>query len=204
MQTQWNAPFQGEALPYGQEPNAFIKEHVELLLPLESVMCLGEGEGRNAIFLADKGLCVEALDASDIALMTLRKRSREHYVHIKVRHTLLGHWEPDTHYGAVVCTYLHLPKSEQKMLFTKSMDALREGGIFIAELFSESQITFHSGGPRNVGLLYDLNDISDTLKSLPCHVLKLSQEVIVLNEGEKHAGRASVIRLIARKVTSTH
>jgi len=90
------------------------------------------------------------------------------------------------------------------MLFAKSIEALKEGGIFIAELFSESQITFHSGGPRNVGLLYDINDISDVLKFLPCHILKLSQEVIVLHEGEKHIGRASVIRLIARKVTSRH
>ena len=201
MQALWNAKFRGEELLYGEAPNQFIKEHLELLLPLQTVLCLGEGEGRNAIFLADKGLEVEALDVSDVGLFKLRSRAKAHYLEIKIRHTLLENWNPYALYGAVVCTYMQLPKEKQKMLFEKAVDALQGGGIFIAELFSESQVNFHSGGPKNIGLLYDLNDISDTLKSLPCRVLKLAQEIVILNEGRNHVGRASVIRLIVQKVT---
>ena len=203
MQALWNAKFGGEALLYGEEPNHFIKEHLELLLPCERIICLGEGEGRNAICLADKGLEVEALDASDVALFKLRKRAKAHYVQIKVRHTLLEHWNPVPSYGAVVCTYLHLPKKEQPLLFIKALEALKEGGFFIAELFSESQKSFHSGGPKELDLLYSLNDISDTLKFLPCTILKLAQEIVILHEGEKHVGRASVIRIICRKRATT-
>ena len=201
---EWNATFQDDALVYGKAPNPFIKEHFELLSPLESVLCIGVKESESAIFLADKGLRVDALDSSDIALLKLRKRACENYVAINVRHTLLGYWSPSTLYGAVICSYVHLPKKQQKMLFEKSFDALRNEGIFIAEFFSESQVTFHNGGPHNIALLYDFNDISAILKSLPCHLLKLSQEVILLNEGEKHAIRTSVIRVIARKVTLAH
>lgn len=199
MQDFWNEKFQCDGLLYGEAPNNFIKENIELLLNAKQVMCLGEGEGRNAIFLADKGLEVEALDASDVALFKLRKRARENYLFIKIRHTLLEYWEPTPLYGAVVCTYLHLPKQNQKELFEKSLQALKLGGIFIAELFSESQINFTSGGPKNIALLYDFNDILDIVKFLPCEVVKLSQEVVILNEGEKHAGRASVIRIILKK-----
>lgn len=200
MQDLWNAKFQGEALLYGEEANNFIKENIELLIHAKKVMCLGEGEGRNAIFLADKGLDVEALDASDVALFKLRQRAKENYLAIKVRHTLLEYWEPEYLYGAIVCTYLHLPKQQQKALFEKSLKALHVGGYFIAELFSESQINFHSGGPKNIGLLYDFNDVLDILKLLSCEVIKLSQEVVILNEGEKHVGRASVIRIILKKL----
>lgn len=199
MQDFWNEKFQGDGLLYGEAPNNFIKENIELLLNAKQVMCLGEGEGRNAIFLADKGLEVEALDASDVALFKLRKRAHENYLFIKIRHTLLEYWEPTPLYGAVVCSYLHLPKQNQKELFEKSLQALKLGGIFIAELFSESQINFTSGGPKNIALLYDFNDILDIVKFLPCEVVKLSQEVVILNEGEKHAGRASVIRIILKK-----
>lgn len=199
MQAFWNTRFQAEELLYGEEPNNFVKENVELLAKAKKVMCLGEGEGRNAIYLADKGLEVEALDASDIALFKLRKRARENYLFIKVRHTLLAYWEPVPTYDALICTYLHVPKENQKMLFEKSLQALKVGGIFIAELFSESQINFSSGGPKDIALLYDFNDVLDTLKFLPCAVIKLSQEVIMLNEGEKHKGRASVIRIILQK-----
>lgn len=199
MQEFWNAKFQGERLLYGEKPNDFVVQNFELLSNAKTVMCLGEGEGRNAIFLADKGLEVEALDASDVALFKLRKRAKENYLFIKIRHTLLDYWEPEPLYDAVVCTYLHLPKQHQKMLFEKAVMALRDEGIFIAELFSESQINFHSGGPKNIALLYDFNDVLDILKTLPCTTLKLSQEVILLNEGENHQGRGSVIRIILKK-----
>jgi len=199
IQDFWNAKFQGDELLYGKAPNNFIKENIELLSNAKKVICIGEGEGRNAIFLADKGFEVEALDASDVALLKLRKRAHENYLSIKVRHTLLAYWQPEPLYDAAICTYLHLPKQNQKELFEKSLQALNLGGIFIAELFSESQLNFTSGGPKNIALLYDFNDILDIIKVLPCIVVKLSQEVIVLNEGDKHAGRASVIRVILKK-----
>lgn len=199
MQAFWNAKFQTKELAYGEAPNNFIKDNTDLLLTCKTVMCLGEGEGRNAIYLADKGLVVEALDVSDVALLKLRKRAKEHYVFIKTRHTLLEYWEPEALYDAVICTYLHLPKQNQKMLFEKALQALNTNGYFIAELFSESQIHFESGGPKNMAFLYDLNDILDIARSLPCKIIKLAQEVVALNEGEKHVGRASVIRVILQK-----
>lgn len=200
MQAFWNAKFYTKDFIYGEAPNNFVKENIELLVNTKKVMCLGEGEGRNAIYLADKGMEVEALDISDIALKKLRRRAKESYLFIKTRHTLFEYWQPDTHYDAVVCTYLHLPKHNQKMLFEKALMALNTNGYFIAELFSESQIHFSSGGPKNIALLYDLNDILDIVKTLPCKIIKLAQEVIVLNEGDKHVGRASVIRIILQKL----
>ena len=86
------------------------------------------------------------------------------------------------------------------MLFEKALMALNPNGYFIAELFSESQIHFSSGGPKNIALLYDLNDILDIVKTLPCKIIKLAQEVIVLNEGDKHVGRARVIRIVLQKL----
>lgn len=200
MQAFRNAKFYTKDFIYGEAPNNFVKENIELLVNTKTVMCLGEGEGRNAIYLADKGMEVEALDISDIALKKLRRRAKESYLFIKTRHTLFEYWQPDTHYDAVVCTYLHLPKHNQKMLFEKALMALNTNGYFIAELFSESQIHFSSGGPKNIALLYDLNDILDIVKTLPCKIIKLAQEVIVLNEGDKHVGRASVIRIILQKL----
>lgn len=199
MQAFWNQKFQTNHFIYGEAPNNFIKENSDLLLQANKVLCLGEGEGRNAIFLADKGLEVEALDASDIALLKLRKRAKEHYVFIKIRHTLLEYWQPDTLYDAVICTYLHLAKPQQKMLFEKSVEALAPQGYFIAEFFSESQIHFESGGPKDPTFLYDVNDILNAVTNLSCKILKLAQEVVILNEGDKHIGRASVIRIILQK-----
>jgi len=203
MQAFWNEKFQTPNLIYGEAPNNFIKKNVELLLHVKTVMCLGEGEGRNAIYLADRGLNVEALDISDTALFKLRKRAKEHYVSIKTRHTRIEYWQPEQDYDAVICTYLQLPKQQQKILFEKSLTALSPNGYFIAELFSESQVHFQSGGPKKSDFLYDVNDIVDCIKKLPYKILKLSQEVVVLDEGDCHQGKASVVRIILQKCSTT-
>jgi len=75
MHATCNATFQRDALLYGEEPNEFVKESYELIKSAKSALCLGEGEGRNAIFLAQKGLSVLALDASDIGLLKMRKKA---------------------------------------------------------------------------------------------------------------------------------
>lgn len=199
MQTFWNEKFQTPHFIYGEAPNAFVKESFSFLEKAKTVICIGEGEGRNALFLADKGLEVEALDASDVGLLKLRKRAKECYVPMKIRHTLVEYWQPTPAYDAAVCTYLHLPKEQQKMLFEKVLHALNPEGIFIAEFFSESQLHFNSGGPKESALLYNFNTTLDTMKRLPCKIIKLAQEVVMLSEGDKHVGRASVIRIIVQK-----
>lgn len=199
MQAFWNAKFQTHHFIYGDAPNTFVQENSDLLRQAKKVLCLGEGEGRNALFLAAKGLKVEALDASDVALFKLRKRAKEHHLLIKIRHTLLEYWQPDTHYDAVICTYLQLAKPDQKMLFEKSLEALAPNGYFIAEFFSESQRHFQSGGPKDLAFLYDVNAILAMLKEMPCNIIKLAQEVVLLSEGDQHSGPASVIRMILQK-----
>jgi len=203
MQAFWNKKFQTSHLIYGEAPNNFIKKNIGLLLHVKTVMCLGEGEGRNAIYLADEGLSVEALDISDTALFKLRKRAKEYYVDIKTRHTDIIYWQPEPCYDAVICTYLQLPKQHQNILLEKSFAALSFDGYFIAELFSESQIHFHSGGPKDNALLYNVNDMLACIKTLPYKILQFSQEMVVLDEGHCHQGKASVVRIILQKGSAT-
>ncbi len=199
VQDFWNDKFKSDSFVYGEEPNEFVKESYELIKSAKSVLCLGEGEGRNAIFLAKKGLSVLALDASDIGLLKMRKKALSQGLEIGVCHTLIENWQPAKRFDVAICTYLHLPKELQPVVFEKACNALKMGGLFIFECFSESQLHFTSGGPKDKKMLYTLNEISSFLSKLPCTIKKLSQEIVVLNEGENHKGEASVIRLIFEK-----
>ncbi|ACZ13256.1 class I SAM-dependent methyltransferase [Sulfurospirillum deleyianum] len=201
MQALWDEKFSKGRLLYGEAPNAFIESQFYRMEKAKRVLCLGEGEGRNALFLAEQGIPhVEALDASFVALSRLRHLAKERYVAITLCHTLIAYWSPRKEsYDAIVCSYLHLQKPEQKLLFEKIIDALKPKGVFIGEFFSTSQRHFKSGGPMDEDLLYDINHLSHLLKSLPCLIRKLSQEVIRLEEGTKHVGEASVIRMVIEK-----
>ena len=201
MQAIWDEKFSKGQFLYGEAPNAFIESQFYRFEKAERILCLGEGEGRNAIFLAEQGVPhVEALDASFVALSRLRHFAKERYVTIALRHTLISHWAPHPNsYDAIVCSYLHLPKPEQKPLFEKIIYALKPTALFIGEFFSTSQRYFKSGGPLDEALLYDINHLNELFKSLPCVIHKLSQEVIVLREGAKHIGEGSVIRVVLEK-----
>ena len=199
MQELWNNKFSRDGFLYGTEVNNFIKDTSHLIPKDAKVLCLGEGEGRNAIFLAKQGLHVEALDASDIGLIKLQKRAQKENLAITLRHTLIENWQPAQKYDAIITSFMHLPRENQKEMFTKSVNALKENGYFIAELFSVDQIDFTSGGPKDTTLLYQLDELFQLFSTLPCTIYKLSQEVVALDEGKGHKGEASVIRIILKR-----
>ncbi len=199
MQELWNDKFSRDGFLYGTKPNSFIQENSHLIEKKSTILCLGEGEGRNAIFLAKRGLQVEALDASDIGLKKLQQRALEEDIAITIRHTLIENWQPAKKYGAIISSFMHLSKEEQKDMFIKSIDALKQNGYFIAEFFSIDQVNFLSGGPKDTNILYKLDELYTLFSTLPCTIHKLSQEIIELNEGDGHNGEASVIRIILRR-----
>ncbi|MBE0492315.1 MAG: class I SAM-dependent methyltransferase [Sulfurospirillum sp.] len=196
MQKMWNEKFSREDFLYGEEPNEFIKSQAHLFSKQSHILCLGEGEGRNALYLATQGHYVEALDASDVGLAKLHNKAKIAQVTLDIRHTLFENWEPHKSYDAIISSYFHLPKDKQQELFLKSFFALREGGYFVAEFFSTHHLKYKSFGPKDPNLLYDICDTAILLKNLPCEIIKLSQEIIQLNEGVGHTGKASVIRIV--------
>ncbi len=60
----WDQRYATEEYVYGMAPNAFLAEAVAGLQPPGRVLCLAEGEGRNAVVLAERGFEVLAVDAS--------------------------------------------------------------------------------------------------------------------------------------------
>lgn len=199
MQELWNSKFGREGFLYGEEVNRFIKDNEGFIKANSRILCLGEGEGRNAIYFAKKGLHVEALDASDIGLQKLQKRALKENVAITTRHTLMENWQTHGAYDAILTTFMHLPHNEQMDMFIKALDALKFGGFFIGEFFSIDQLNFSSGGPKDIDLLYKLDDLYHLFSNLPCQIYKLSQEVVTLSEGKGHNGEASVIRIVLKK-----
>ena len=199
MQELWNTKFSRDGFLYGTKVNSFIEQNSNLLQKNSKVLCLGEGEGRNAVFLAKKGLHVEALDASDVGLRKLQQQALKENIAITVRHTLLENWQPAHKYDAIISTFTHLDKDGQQDMFIKSIDALKENGYFIAEFFSVDQVNFLSGGPKDTNLLYQLDDLYKLFSTLPCTIHRLSQEIVTLKEGKGHNGEASVVRIILKR-----
>jgi SAM-dependent methyltransferase len=193
----WNSKFSTKEFFYGLHPNEFLASHLETFKEHKKMLCLGEGEGRNAIFFAKKGFEITAIDASDIGLSKLAKRAEEEKLNIKTVCLDLNHWEVTEKYDVIMASYLHMYKNEREILFKKIEDSLNKNGYFVGEFFSTKQLTYNSGGPKDLDLLYTVEDFLNHFDSCKKEVV---EELIVLDEGKGHQGEACVIRVVIQKI----
>ncbi|MDF1880959.1 class I SAM-dependent methyltransferase [Sulfurimonas sp. MAG313] len=195
----WDNKFSREGYFYGFEPNAFIESKTSLLVPKGKVLCLGEGEGRNAVYLADKGFNVTALDASPIGMTKALAMASKRGVSFKTELLDLEQWEPKEQYNAVVSSYLHLEEPLRTKAFRQAFEILKTNGYFIGEFFSINQIPRESGGPKKPSLLYTIDDLKKVFDVEGAKLIYLEECDVALDEGNGHQGDALVVRVIVQK-----
>jgi SAM-dependent methyltransferase len=197
QQEFWNSKFLRDGFLYGLKPNTFIASKIKLLPRKSQVLCLGEGEGRNAIFFAKKEFSVTAIDASDIGLSKLQERARAEDLNIKTLCMDLNQWNASHKYDVIIASYLHMYKDERINLFEQIEESLNENGYFIGEFFSTKQLNYNSGGPKDEDLLYTIDDFKQSFSSCDKDI---KEQVTILDEGKGHQGEACVIRVIIQKL----
>ena len=76
--TPWDARYASQDYFYGTAPNDFLAAHAGMIDG--PVLSLAEGEGRNAVFLARRGLQVRGVDSSAVGLTKAQRLAAEHGV----------------------------------------------------------------------------------------------------------------------------
>lgn len=194
----WDELYAGKSFFYGTEPNDFLREHAANIRASGRVLCLAEGEGRNAVFLAGLGLSVVALDQSAVGLRKALQLAEARGASITTLHANLDSYgiEPGS-WDAIVSIWCHLPASLRAKVHTQVVDGLKPGGVFLLEAYRPEQLNFGTGGPKTVDMLPTLAQLREELLGLEFeHAAELEREV---QEGQGHAGRSAVVQVLARK-----
>lgn len=193
----WNARFSEPEPAYGTEPNAFIASQADKILAGGAVLCLGEGEGRNAVWLASRGCRVTAIDYAEVAARRISGLAARRGQVVETHVADLTTYVPaPSSFDAVLSVFVHLPGPARRTMHRRAVDALRPGGVFLAEYFSKKQLAFDSGGPKNEALLISVDDLREDLHGTSARIELLEEVETDLNEGRYHRGRASTIRLV--------
>jgi SAM-dependent methyltransferase len=196
--TFWDDKFGPDRFAYGTAPNAFLAAHVQAIPAQGTVLALGEGEGRNAVFLAELGFRVTAVDASPRGLQKLAQLAASRGVAVEATLQDLAAFElGDGLWDGIYNIYCHLPPALRTEIYARIQRALRPGGVFLTEQFAKDQLKFKSGGPKDENLLLSLDEFEDAFAGY--EVTYAAAEKTTLDEGPLHQGPASVIRFIARK-----
>ena len=197
MRELWNKRYSERDFVYGKEPNQFFKEQIEKLNP-GKLLLLGEGDGRNGVYAAKLGWEVDAYDFSETAKEKALKFAESENVKINYTVADLETVELKTNfYDAVGLIFIHLPEDLREAVHQKALNSLKFGGTIILESYEKDQLKYTSGGPKDIDLLYSLEDIFTDFQDM--EIQKFSKETLFLDEGPLHTGDAAVIRFTAKK-----
>jgi SAM-dependent methyltransferase len=183
---------------YGTEPNAFLVAAAGYLPP-GPVLSLGEGEGRNAVWLAERGHAVTAVDASAVGMAKAAVLAAERGVALTTVVADLATYaiEPGA-WAGIVSIFVHLPRAVRAAVHAAVVQGLRPGGAFILEAYQPRQLDFGTGGPRDPALLVTLDDLRRELTGLEFVVARECEREVV--EGRHHTGVAAVVQVVAGRL----
>lgn len=194
----WDQRYATEEYVYGKRANDFLVSVSDRLPPRGRVLCLAEGEGRNAVFLAGRGYEVLAVDSSPVGLKKAQQLAADRQVNIEVQAADLADFEiaPDS-WDAIVSIFAHLPRSLRRKIHRQVVSGLRPGGLFILEAYTPQQLQHKTGGPPTVDLMMSLEELKEELAGL---VFEHARELVRdIEEGRFHSGASAVVQVIARK-----
>lgn len=187
----------GDDYVFGTTPNDFLASVADRI-PAGPVLCLAEGEGRNAVFLAKRGHAVTALDQSATGLAKAAALAARSGVGLAtVVADLAEYTIPPGAWAGIVAIFMHLPPDLRARVLTQAAAGLQPGGVFIMESYTPAQLAFGTGGPRDAVLLPTLAGLRPLLPGLTLeHAQELERDV---HEGGGHTGRSAVVQILARR-----
>lgn len=199
MKEFWDERYGRQEYIYGRSPNAFFATQLQALPP-GALLLPAEGEGRNAVFAAQQGWAVTALDYSEAGKKKALHLAKQQGVTIDYQIAdLLDYSFPMAEYDVVAFIFAHFHKKDQARMLEAAIQALKPGGTLIMEVFHHEQIGHPSGGPKSVDLLYHESELATQLADCPVDVQMLERKATTLSEGSHHEGAAEVVRVVAQK-----
>lgn len=197
MQNQWDERYARQEYIYGTEPNNFLKEKLHSLKP-GRILFPAEGEGRNVVYAATLGWETDAFDQSIEGQKKAIQLADQKNVSVNYSILSLSDWNPEPdQYDCIALIFVHLPEELRKKVHQAAVKALKPGGKLILEAFSVKQLTRGSGGPKNIELLFTMDQITSDFAGLS--EIEIQETKIILDEGPLHQGLADVIQLCCIK-----
>jgi SAM-dependent methyltransferase len=177
----WNARYAESELVWGLAPNRFVAAETASLPPGRA-LDLACGEGRNAVWLAERGWQVTAIDFSDVAIERARGLAADRGVKVEFRlGDVLTAPVDAAAFDLALLAYLQLPPQERTLVLERAIGALAPGGTFLLVGHDLRNHAEGHGGPKDPSVLWTADEIVDALEA---HGLTIERSGVVLRDVE--------------------
>lgn len=186
-QSEWDERYAGATLVWSAAPNRFVVDETAGLPPGRA-LDLGAGEGRNAVWLAERGWQVTAVDFSAVGLAKAARlaESREAAV-TWVAADLREYSPPEASFDLVLLAYIHLPPPVFSRVLRGAAAALAPGGVLLVVGHDRDNIAHGHGGPQDPEILHTAGEIVAQLPGLTVHRAGPARRPVRTDEGERVA-----------------
>ena len=148
--------------PFGSEAERVVKNIINWR-STGSVLELGAGDGRNALYLARQGFAVTAWDTSQVGLDILDQLAQENGLDFQTEIKDIGTQSslgPDHHFDVFVCTYVlhHLSRQDALFLIEEMQKHTNTGGLNTIAAFTENS-DFYRDNPETENFYLQENEL---------------------------------------------
>ena len=183
----WDRRYAGRELVWTAEPNRFLVAGTETLAPGRAID-LACGEGRNAIWLAERGWQVTAVDFSAAGLARAARLAAERKVSVDwVQADLLDYQPAPGRFDLVLIAYIHLPAACLARVFRAAAAAVAPDGTLLVIGHDRDNITRGHGGPQDPDRLYTPAAVTAELDGLAVRRAEQVMRPVRTPEGERTA-----------------
>jgi SAM-dependent methyltransferase len=184
---QWNQRYAGSDLIWTATANRFLVDEVAELTPGRAldVAC---GEGRNAVWLAERGWEVTGVDFSDVALAKAAALAAEREVQVDWVQADLLEYEPEPRTFALVAVlYLHVVAAKRRAILGRAAAAVAAGGVLLVVGHHAINPSEGHGGPQDPAILFTPQDVAADLEGLTIDRAETVRRPVASPEGEVYA-----------------
>jgi SAM-dependent methyltransferase len=196
---RWNERYAEKELVWSMGPNQLFAEHVDGLKSGRA-LDVASGEGRNAIWLAEQGWKVDAIDFSDVGIEKAREIADRRMVSVNwIVADVCDYNFPVDHYDLAAVLYLHTPRQEREQWFPGLIRSVAPGGRFVYIGHDQRNITEGVGGPQDASLLATVDELLVYLDGFNIEVAEVYERPTGSDPGHGGEGRALDTFVIAVK-----
>lgn len=148
----WDQRYAEADMLWSVTPNVFVEREARNL-PVGSALDLACGEGRNALWLAERGWRATGVDFSPVALDRARSIAAGRGVDVRWVEADVLAWRPEETYDLVLLAYLQIDPGSRTRALTNAARATRVGGSLLVVAHDLRNLTEGTGGPQDPNLL---------------------------------------------------
>jgi len=196
---RWEGRYGVPQYIFGEAPNAFLASCENMLPKHGTALAVADGEGRNGVWLARKGLTVTSIDFSPTAQQKSRTLARKHGVNITLIQADLHRWaSPAETFDVAVDIFTQFSDPDQRRVRWDNLKgALKYGGLLILAGYTPKQLEYGTGGPKVLDRFYTRALLTDVFGNF--RQLAITESEVEMSEGSDHTGMSAIITLTGFK-----